>query len=153
MTRSKLLILTLIALLISCNLKTNNQSTLQQFAPGTYHRVNENGEKSGTLLVYPVADSTFYIHLFVTRGAPSYNSGSLYREVNTSTDKAEIRFQDESSDCHLALKVQDKSITITTLKKDCGFGYGVRADGTFVQVSADIPEYFENMDGSKTYFE
>ena len=121
------------------------------FPLGTFQRMGINEVQTGNLLAYPESDSTVVIFIEVTKGAPSYNSGTIYSRV-TRTETAILKLIDEYFDCELEMKIQYNSIVITTKKENCGFGHGVSADGTFELTNSEIPEFFENMEGTKIFF-
>ncbi|MFY0651855.1 MAG: hypothetical protein JXQ96_07470 [Cyclobacteriaceae bacterium] len=143
----KFSILFLLTVVVSC--ESNGQESIPS---GTFERTFSNGELSGQLLAYPETDSTALIYIYVTRGAPSYNSGSLYARMITNSSGTYLNIVNDDLNCQLELKIQANYITITTEKQECGFGYGVVADGTFKLKNSETPEFFETMEGTKVYF-
>lgn len=119
---------------------------------GTYERRSTNGEISGELLVYPTSDSTALVYLHVKRGAPSYNSGSLYGTITPYNDHWKYVHKDEYEACEIHFQLVDSSMVIETVDHKCGFGYGVRADGTFEKTGSEKPEYFIDREGTRVYF-
>ncbi|NNF19315.1 MAG: hypothetical protein HKN61_06025 [Flavobacteriaceae bacterium] len=121
-------------------------------AQGTYVRYFPNGEKSGELLLYKDSDSTALVYMSLQRGAPSYNSGGLYERIVWDADGGKLDLQEDNMNCQLQFRLIGNSIEVSAANHQCGFGYGVRADGKFVRVSSERPEYFENREGSRVYF-
>ncbi|TDQ33130.1 hypothetical protein [Zeaxanthinibacter enoshimensis] len=122
------------------------------FPAGTYVRTGPDGTETGELLIYPEPGSTALLHLSARRGAPSYNSGSIYARVNKNSKKITLQESGDYLDCELLMELEDDTITISTLKDECGFGYGVRADGAYKIKNRDIPQFFTNGEGTEIYF-
>jgi hypothetical protein len=100
--------------------------------------------KSGKILFYPEAN----------RGATDYNSGAMYGELNYNAKAGYYEYiPADAEDCKLRVKKQGTSIIIKTLKGDCGFGYGVQADGSYPFKSSSNPQYIITRANKKVYFE
>ncbi|MDC6350093.1 hypothetical protein PP178_00895 [Zeaxanthinibacter sp. PT1] len=121
-------------------------------ADGTYVRYFPNGKKSGELLLYKDSDSTALVYMSLQRGAPSYNSGGLFERILWDSEGGWLEIRDDYMDCRLQFRLKGNTIDVSVANHECGFGYGVSAEGTFVRVSSERPEYFENREGSRIYF-
>src|SRR5690606_21924722 len=93
----------------------------------------------------------------LSKGAPSYNMGTIYGRVKLVNGQGIFFTKQEWSEngCKLNFVFdEDKNLVIETIlpHDDCLFGNGVYADGTFDKESNKIPDYFEDGDGSKIYF-
>ena len=121
--------------------------TYGQIVPGEYKR-----NSSGSLIAYPESDTTMLIYIEVNRGAPTYNAGVIYSRVHRRDEVAILRSFDSQLNCKLKLDHTKNQITIETIDADCGFGYGVMADGTFKMINSQAPKFFTNMEGEKVYF-
>jgi hypothetical protein len=121
------------------------------FSVGTFTRSGLNSE-TGWITTYPESDSTVLLYIELTRGAPSYNSGSMYTRINLTSSPIIFRSIDIDLKCEIELVLKNGSVILTTLNDDCGFGHGVFADGLFKKKSSIIPEYFVNREGMKISF-
>ncbi len=110
----------------------------------------------GLAYVYAKNDSAILIYLDLNRGAPSYNMGSVWGEVVIKNGKGlfNISIEGYKKSCQFFLEFKGAKLTIKTIndQDDCGFGYGVIADGTFKKISAKNPAYFTDATGEKVYF-
>jgi hypothetical protein len=110
----------------------------------------------GTIFIYPEADSTILFYIYINRGAPSYNMGSLYGRLKIVNDTGTFfnKFDFSDNGCKLTFKFSKRSLTIITDDNhyECGFGHAVFADGYFKQISGKILDYFENDEGTRVYF-
>jgi len=113
-------------------------------------------ERIGTVYVYPETDSTILFFIDVSRGAPSYNMGNLYGRLKVKSGagifKKDIIGVEKI--CSLQFNFKNNILEISTIdyNDNCGFGYGVIADGTYKRRSRKIPDYFISMTGEKHYF-
>lgn len=146
----KLIFILLALQLIAC--KTPAPTVTTNGIPGTYIKHYPNGEVGGALYIHPYSDSEVLIYLEVNRGAPSYNSGSLYTTIKWGENGAILEDYEDGMECRLDFFKEDDRITINTIAGQCGFGYGVNAEGTYYKESDKVPEYFLNGEGSKIYF-
>lgn len=123
---------------------------------GIYSFGESPEQAGGALYLYPVDDSTYLFYLELGRGAPSYNSGAMVGKLSSDANNmAHYETNDGSNQCKLSFLFQDKSVQITSHEEEngCGFGYGVYANGVYTQTSSEVPTYFHNRIGKKTYFE
>ena len=150
----------------NCQSKTNKRLTSadkvksSKYA-GTY-RFGSYGDPTqtgpgGQVIIYALSDDSVLFYLDVSRGAPSYNMGSLYNRLTVGSDKCVFNKKLDycESPCKLEFVFKDSILTVSTLENgyDCGFGGNVIADGVYKKVDSNQPEYFENAHGKKVYFE
>ena len=131
-------------------------NTTRQYA-GTYTFGDKDSEtRSGIVYVYPKTDKTLLFYLFVIKGAPSYNSGSIYGRITIHNEKAifQKRFGYEEADCVLRFEFKENTLTITEDENycGCGFGHGVYVRDIFQKTSSEIPQYYTTMENEKVYF-
>ncbi len=130
--------------------------TLQYAGKYTYGNNNDDFDAMGEVLVYPESDTTilFYIQLVV--GEPSYNMGDLYGRVILINGKGvfERKSQYSEEGCKWSMEFTDNKLIIKILDEqyECGFGYGVYADGEYTRKSNAVPEYFIDFIDDKHYF-
>lgn len=120
---------------------------------GTYERIGTSGSHLGQLLLYQESDSIALFHLDVTRSAPSYNSGSLTGRIGITTEQFSLKSFNDELDCEIKLTLLEESLSLTTIKDDCGFGAYVLADGVFKLQSNEQPELFITGEGDTVRFE
>ena len=124
---------------------------------GTFYYGEAVEKPSGIIHIYPTSDSTYLFYLEVGRGAPSYNSGAIIGEMELWSENT-TRFQqmDEFNGVHCGLyfKLSNDCLIITTSEhmEECGYGYGVFSDGTYIRQSYDIQEFYIDREGNKTFF-
>ncbi|MBN3560745.1 hypothetical protein [Aliamphritea spongicola] len=126
--------------------------------PGTYNNLEaEKSGKVGELRLHPVKDNYFLFSLKLNRGKPSYNSGNLYGELKFKNnigvyESAEYKFKDKI--CTLKFENKGDLISIVTVNfnKQCGFGFGVYADGIYQLTSEKVPENYVDILGNTVNF-
>ena len=122
---------------------------------GTYSYFFEGG-RFGSVTVYPETDSTVLFYLDVNRGEPSYNMGMLYGRLVIHDGKGTYSRQFEYADvpCELSFTFTENQLVIESVNEndDCGFGFGVYADGTFGRTSSEAPAFFQDGEGTAIYF-
>lgn len=108
-------------------------------------------------MIYACSEDSVLFYLDVSRGAPSFNMGSLYDKLYVGSNKSVFFKKLEYCDnpCKLSFIFTDTTLTIETLDNgyDCGFGGNVIADGIYKKVDSKQPEYFEDAHGEKVYFD
>jgi len=122
----------------------------------TYGTTPDSGS-TGVIYVYPNSDSTLLFYLELNRGAPSYNSGTIVGQMNIySPGEADFTLIKENDyiNCSMNFWFSNDSLFIRTNDKadDCGYGHAVYSHGDFKKIKKDIPEYFIDMSGEKTWF-
>lgn len=136
--------------------KTKEVKTVQSIG-GTYtFGSNPEKEAVGSIMVYPLNSSSALFYLDITRGAPSYNSGQLFGEMNVKDSIGIYDSKADSNDlnCILTFHFSPEQLEITTNLeyKDCGFGNGVNADNKYKLTGKALPEYFINGEGDTIQF-
>jgi hypothetical protein len=159
----KLIIIISAVALIACGSRQSTKKqeinhTPQQYA-GIYtfgDAVGASEKPHGAVYIYPETDSTALFYLFVIKGAPSYNNGSMRGRMTICDGKAVFRkrYDFEEKDCVLRFEFQENTLTVAEDDVDCacGFGHGVYADGTFQRTTPEIPPYYTAVTGEKVYF-
>jgi len=106
------------------------------------------------LQIHYVNNNILYFYMEVGRGAPDYNSGALYGKLtfNKRSSNYEYLPKDTIDDCKLVFVKHKNTIIIHTANGQCGFGYGVFADGTYILKTKANPIYFYSRTGKKIYF-
>lgn len=106
----------------------------------------------GRILIYPESDTTVLFYIDISKGAPSYNMGSLYDRMRIMNDQA--IYESGTSDCRWTFLFAENRIIVKTLGQsdDCGFGGSIIADGVFERTSKVLPVYFVNGEGEKIFF-
>lgn len=124
---------------------------------GTYS-FGDNIEKGpvGSVIVYPLTDTSALFFLDVCRGAPSYNLGQLFGQM---TIKDHIGVYDSQLDgddlnCLIKFEFDSDQLKVTTGEgsDDCGFGHTLYANNTYKLVDKSIPKYFINGEGDTIQF-
>ena len=121
---------------------------------GSYGDTTKFGP-GGQVIIYALNDDSVLFYLDVSRGAPSYNMGSLYNSLKVNSDKCIFnkKFDYCDNNCKLSFKFKDSLLIISTINNDCGFGGNVIADGIYKKVNSDQPTFFEDAHGNKIYFD
>lgn len=121
---------------------------------GSYGDTTQTGP-GGQVIIYALTDDSVLFYLDVSRGAPSYNMGSMYNRLFVNSNKCIFNIKLDYCDnpCKLEFEFNDSTLTISTIDNDCGFGGNVIADGIYKKVDSNQPKYFENGEGDKVYFD
>ena len=126
---------------------------------GTYYfGSNTNNKPSGWLTIYPKEDLTFFFYLDINRGAPSFNMGQKYGQAYFQPHKGYWQYTEidsvSNTNCSLIFSFEKSKAEIKTIsdKENCGFGYGVNADGKYKLYSKIIPKYFISQTEDTMYF-
>ena len=125
---------------------------------GTYsYGTTPDSGSTGVIYIYPNSDSTLLFYLELSRGAPSYNSGSIIGQMKISSPgKASFTMIKENNliNCNMSFEFAADSVYIHTINNgyDCGYGHGVFSDGKFERIKRKIPKYFIDRHGDKIWF-
>ncbi len=159
MKKTAPLVFILLFMSLSCVAQMKNKRE-ESFKTAQYAGKYSYGEGAeygmGEVIVYPESDTTvlFYIQLIV--GEPSYNMGDLYGRITLIDGKGVFERKSSYSDegCKWTMTFADNKLVIEILDEqyECGFGYGVYADGEYTRKSNAIPEYFIDFTDTKHYF-
>jgi len=122
-----------------------------QLIKGTYSYGNPKKEPYGLLQLHQTKAGTYLFYLEVGKSAPSFNSGVLYDKI--TFNKTSGRYEANTKGCRLQFLNGPKGVTITTVKGDCGFPYGVVADGTYATKNNRNPSSLTTRTGKKVYFD
>jgi hypothetical protein len=97
----------------------------------------------GEINVKLLKNSKIAFTLFVCKGAPSYNSGTIWDTLNYQDNVSIYKTPEDDSTCKIVLIFKKSGITIKQHQADlnfgCGFGHGVFADGFYKKTSSKIP--------------
>jgi hypothetical protein len=106
------------------------------------------------LQIHYANNNKFSFYMEVGRGAPDYNSGALYGDltINKRSGNYEYLPKDTIDDCKLVFVKHKNTIIVHTANGQCGFGYGVFADGTYILKAEANPPYFYSRTGKRIYF-
>lgn len=92
-------------------------------------------------------------YLEVARGT-DFNSGALYGELTFNNKGCyEYNPPEKEDGCKLRFVKNGNKISIVTVRGDCGFGYGVYADGSFTLQDSKNPVFMITRTGKKVYFD
>ena len=97
-----------------------------------------------TLDVGPVAADTMRIQLYCSRGPPSWNLGFLDARLPLRGDGLTYTTDEFGGRCVIRIRFTDDAALVDDEAGDwdaCGFGYGVRAQGTYTRVSREMPPF------------
>src|SRR5277367_4373044 len=107
---------------------------------------NKAEEPGGRMTVFPETDSTVLFYLDISRGAPDYNLGQLYKRLLIKNEKANYYSKEnyDQKGCKWQVTIKGKVLIIKTLDDcyECGFGAFVNADNHYILKDEKIPEYF-----------
>ena len=143
---------------ICVNAQKISPEKLKTASLGGIFEYGKNIEKGpiGLICVYPETDSTILFFIDANRGAPSYNMGNLYGrlKVKSGFGVFDKNIGGPGTTCKLEFKFEDNILKVLTIddNDNCGFGYGVMADGTYKRKSKKIPQYFTGATEEKHYF-
>jgi len=110
---------------------------------GTWRRSNGTFAL-GELKVIPGRDNAEF-ELEVSRGAPSYNSGIAAGRMVLENGRWSWETREHDGLCRLVFAFEQRLVRIAQVgdSGDCGFGYGVMADGDYALISHDKPKFRE----------
>lgn len=128
-----------------------------QSIAGTYNFGEDAEGPNGSLMIYPLSESTALFYIEVSRGAPSYNSGGMLGQmtINKNLGTYDSKIQGDDFDCLFTFEFTSDQVTIKTSegREDCGFGYGVRADNDYKRIDNSLPKYFLTGEGDTILFQ
>ena len=147
-----------VLLFCSCSMLKNSENFFIKPIGGEYSFGSANGGgRHGSVLIYPLNDSSSLFRLDVSRGAPSYNSGAITGKMILNGNNTYSFVKNNEGDmmnCNLFFKLDGDTLRISSLEEKfkCGFGYAVYPDGDYVLKDSVISEYYMNGEGSIFYF-
>ncbi|MBL0937707.1 MAG: hypothetical protein IBJ03_02370 [Gemmatimonadaceae bacterium] len=128
------------ALIVGCTDRTRD--TTRAPVTGTY--AWKGAAESGCVLkVAEQASDSAQVRFDCTRGAPSYNSGMAEGVVVLVDNQAALSITEYGNPCTLSLQFSRDTIVVvqTGSDADCGFGYGVSADGRYARTTSARPDF------------
>lgn len=125
---------------------------------GGVYAFGEDIEKGpvGSVLVYPLTDSSALFFMDVNRGAPSYNMGQMQGEIKMINNTGRFEYEgDEHFSCALKFEFSPNLLKVRTVdgQDECGFGFGVRADYDYKKIDESIPQFYLYGPGDTVWFE
>lgn len=107
-------------------------------------------ERTGTATIFADSDTSALFYLDLNRGAPNNNLGSLYGRM-WLRDSSGIYYQGY---CRMIFRFSKGALSIQSFTRynDCGFGYGVTAQGAYSRTAQKSPDFFLNPEGRKVVF-
>lgn len=111
-----------------------------QDVTGTWSWSSDN--ESGGYLATIQTKSKVRFQLEIMRGAPSYNSGFIEGEFDL-TGNSGVFQSTEFGSCEIKFDFQKTKVALTQPpeKTDCGFGYGVYPNGSYILSSHNKPKF------------
>ncbi len=96
----------------------------------------------GTLKVYSLSKDRIIVSLFLNRGYPNFNMGTLIDTLVYVENKAEYAYPKTEPTCKINFDFNSMSVKITqhVEKSECEFGMGVFADGVYTKTSSRKPD-------------
>ncbi len=97
----------------------------------------------GDIAVKAISKNKVVVRLYVCKGAPSYNSGTLADTLEIKNNKAMYRNTEFDSSCKIIFSFFRQGIKVEEFTNNynsgCGFGHAVVANGFFKKKSTKIP--------------
>jgi hypothetical protein len=122
---------------------------------GTYYFGEHDEGPEGSVIVYPLTDSSALFYFDLCRGAPNYNVGILFGQMAIKdnigifdsklyVDILNKIYTDFLNNCTLRFEFNSETLTVETSSSDldCGFGWGVNVQNTYKLIDKSIPKYF-----------
>jgi hypothetical protein len=95
----------------------------------------------GTLATLEEPEGTRF-QLFLARGAPGYNTGSLEGRLTVKDGRATYLQVDGAYRCEITFAFARGSVVLKAIDEaGCPFGYQVHADGTYRRTSRKKPKF------------
>jgi len=121
------------------------------------YNYGKKDSRVGFVTIYPESDSTILFYFESNRGAPGYNSGSLYEQVKILNDTGIYYLPARDSldkGCKFSFIFTKDNLILTTINNldDCGFGYGVFVDGKYARSSDKTPLNFTDRQSKEVFF-
>lgn len=110
----------------------------------------------GQIQVKRLNEKQIVMTFMVSKGAPSYNSGSFVDTLDYHVNKAIYVDPELDPSCKITFDFTEKGVTVKEKTDNynfgCGFGHAVVADGFFNKTSPDEPELRHPLTGEKIEF-
>jgi hypothetical protein len=145
--------LKLISICLICLVVRSNNTTHNFQGTYTYSSGKARYALSGLLQLHYINESKILFYLEVER-ASDHNSGALYGKLTLNKKNNYYEYLPvEENGCKLLFSRDKNKISIITTAGDCGFGYGVSADGIYLLKDANNPAFLITRTGKKVYFD
>ena len=121
---------------------------------GTYKLVGEKTKKHGRIDGYRgeirvsrIGADSVVLSLEVIKGAPGYNSGSVYDTLFYRNNQCVYTTPEYDSTCKMTFLFNKRGVQVSQESADmhsnCGFGGGVNANGFYRRISGKTPRFTE----------
>ena len=141
----RLTILISVLFLTSFDLKTKYIDPTGTYRLGckTVRRIKEKPGYSGKIQVKKISSEKIIMTFEVTKGSPSYNSGSFIDTLNYNNNKSIYSTPEFDSTCLITFEFNKKGVIVKEETEDynygCGFGHAVVASGFYKRISNKAP--------------
>lgn len=155
----QLFVFVLVIISLFCFSNSNKLKQLQTTKYAGKYSFGDHEKKGsfGSVLVFPESDSTILFVIIVSRGAPSYNSGELFKrmKINNGVGSYYSKYEYQEKGCNFQFTFEKEKLTVIAIDEcyECGFGYGVFVDNFYLKTDNNIPEFYIDRHGSKIYFD
>ena len=115
---------------------------------GVYRYGDSSGEgPNGQVIIFTESDDSLLFYINISRGAPSYNMGTLYSRIAIKDGQGVFfsrEFEIGEEACKWSFTFSKNILTIKTIGKnyECGFGGNVWADGIYKKVENFKQDFF-----------
>jgi uncharacterized protein YecT (DUF1311 family) len=120
-----------------------NQTGFYNLDLKTEIKNNETYGYFGDIVAKKISNDKVIVRLFICKGAPSYNSGSIADTLILKNNKAIYKGVEFDSSCRIIFTFFRQGIKVEELTDNynsgCGFGHAVVANGFFKKKSSKIP--------------
>jgi hypothetical protein len=103
-------------------------------------------EKEGTLVIIPQTDDTVVFFLSINVDG---KTGTMYEQLRIQNGKGHFckKFKDTESDCRIDFDLTQKVVRIASVQgsPDCGFGFGIYADGDYIKKSENAKKFMASI--------
>lgn len=127
----------------SCSSNTIDPTGTYKLDSKTTIRNGETYGYFGDIQVKQIEDDEIVITFYVCRGAPSYNIGAFADTLSFENNQANYTCSEYDSSCVINFKFKKDGVEVLEKTNDlsfgCGFGYNVRATGTYKIISRKTP--------------
>jgi hypothetical protein len=112
----------------------------------TQRKKNKNDVTYGyivDILIRPILNNKVEVKLYICKGYPNYNSGTIIDTLTIINNKAIYKNSEVDSSCLITFLFFKRGIKVVEISNNynsgCGFGYAVIADGFYTKKSDKIP--------------
>jgi hypothetical protein len=163
MKKNQIALIIILIMLFNLGCQTNknkeksnkNQASIKYEGVYTYGDDPDNGAV-GSIIIYPESEDSYLFYIELSRGAPSYNMGSLYDRITIKSNKGVYQAKNEENaiKCDFSIEFSGDKLTITTQNGayDCGFGANVIVDGEYYKVKDANFDHFVDLERIEYHF-